>query len=117
MSNSLKHLEFGQKARDHILEGVTSLANAVRVTLGPRGNNVVIEVPGQPPVVTKDGVTVAKAINLRDRYANLGAQIVKEAASRACDVAGDGTTTATVLTHAIFSEGHKLLNAGYSSLE
>ena len=117
MSNSLKHLEFGQKARDHILEGVTSLSNAVRVTLGPRGNNVVIEVPGQPPIVTKDGVTVAKSINLRDRYANLGTQIVKEAASRACDVAGDGTTTATILTHAIFSEGQKLLNAGYSSLE
>jgi chaperonin GroEL len=117
MSGSLKHLEFGQKARDHILEGVATLADAVRVTLGPRGNNVVIEVPGHPPIVTKDGVTVAKAINLRNRYANLGAQIVKEAASRACDVAGDGTTTATVLTHAIFSEGQRLLNAGYSSLE
>ena len=115
--SSLKHLEFGKKARDHILEGVTVLADAVRVTLGPRGNNVVIEVPNRPPIVTKDGVTVAKAINLRDKYANLGAQIVKEAASRACDVAGDGTTTATVLTHAIFSEGQKLLNAGYSSLE
>lgn len=115
--SSLKHLEFGKKARDHILEGVTVLADAVRVTLGPRGNNVVIEIPNRPPIVTKDGVTVAKAINLRDKYANLGAQIVKEAASRACDVAGDGTTTATVLTHAIFSEGQKLLNAGYSSLE
>lgn len=117
MSNTLKHLEFGRKARDHILDGVATLASAVRVTLGPRGNNVVIEVPGCPPIVTKDGVTVAKAINLRDKYANLGAQIVKEAASRACDVAGDGTTTATVLTHAIFSEGQKLLNAGYSFLE
>jgi chaperonin GroEL len=117
MSNSLKHLEFGEKARSKILDGVTKLATAVRVTLGPRGNNVVIEVPNQPPIVTKDGVTVAKSINLRNKFSNLGAQIVKEAANRACEVAGDGTTTATVLTHSIFSEGQKLLSAGYSSLE
>ena len=117
MSDSLKHLEFGEKARAKILEGVTLLADAVKVTLGPRGNNVVIEVPNRPPIVTKDGVTVARSINLRNKFANLGAQIVKEAANRACDVAGDGTTTATVLTHGIFSEGQKLLSAGYSSLE
>ena len=117
MTDSFKNLQFGKQAREKLLDGVSILSDAVKVTLGPRGNNVVIEVPGRPPVVTKDGVTVARSINLRDKYANLGAQIVKEAASRACDVAGDGTTTATVLTHAIFSEGQKLLSAGYSSLE
>ena len=117
MDSTLKSLEFGKESRDHLLEGVKTLADAVRTTLGPRGNNVVIEQAGGPPLVTKDGVTVARSINLRDKFANLGAQIVKEAASRACDVAGDGTTTATVLTHAIFSEGQRLMTAGFSSLD
>lgn len=117
MESNLKSLEFDKDSREHLLAGVTILTNAVKVTLGPRGNNVVIEQQGGPPLVTKDGVTVARSINLRDKFANLGAQIVKEAASRACDVAGDGTTTATVLTHAIFSEGQRLISAGFSSLD
>lgn len=117
MDFSFKKLEFNKDSRAHLLEGVKTLNDAVKVTLGPRGNNVVIEQPGAPPLITKDGVTVAKSINLRDKFANLGAQIVKEAASRACDVAGDGTTTATILTHSIFSEGHKLMSAGFSALE
>ena len=117
MYETKKIVEFDNDARRHLLIGVKTLADAVKVTLGPRGNNVVIEQPGAPPLVTKDGVTVAKSINLKDKFANLGAQIVKEAAGRACDVAGDGTTTATVLTHSIFSEGLKLLSAGFSSLD
>jgi len=117
MYDTNKLVEFDNDARRHLLQGVKTLTDAVKVTLGPRGNNVVIEQIGGPPLVTKDGVTVAKAINLKDRFANLGAQIVKEAAGRACDVAGDGTTTATVLTHAIFAEGLKLISAGFSPLD
>lgn len=117
MDSTLKSLEFGKDSRAHLLEGVKTLSDAVRVTLGPRGNNVVIEQAGGPPLVTKDGVTVARSINLRDKFANLGAQIVKEAASRACEVAGDGTTTATVLTHSIFSEGQRLMSAGFPALD
>ena len=112
-----KSLTFGSEAREQLLRGVTVLSDAVRVTLGPKGMNVVIEQEGGPPLVTKDGVTVAKSINLRDNFANLGCQMVKEAASRACEVAGDGTTTATVLTHAMFSEGMRLSSAGYSMAE
>lgn len=112
-----KIIEYGEDSRAHLLKGVKALADAVRVTLGPRGQNVVIEQQGAPPLVTKDGVTVARAVNLKDPFANLGAQMVKEAASRACDVAGDGTTTATVIAYSIFSEGHKLVSAGFSSLE
>lgn len=115
--DTLKKLEFGEDSRRHLLQGVRVLYDAVKVTLGPRGNNVVIERPGAPPLITKDGVTVAKSINLKDKFANLGAQIVKEAASRSCDIAGDGTTTATVLTYSIFSEGQKLISAGFSPLE
>lgn len=117
MHNSNKIVEFDNDARRHLFVGVKTLSDAVKVTLGPRGNNVVIEQPGGPPLVTKDGVTVAKSINLKDKFANLGAQIVKEAAGRACDVAGDGTTTATVLTYTIFSEGLRLLSAGFSPLD
>ena len=84
-----KSLTFGSEAREQLLRGVTVLSDAVRVTLGPKGMNVVIEQEGGPPLVTKDGVTVAKSINLRDNFANLGCQMVKEAASRACEVAGD----------------------------
>jgi chaperonin GroEL len=99
-------------ARDAILRGIDSLANAVKVTLGPRGRNVVLEQSFGAPLVTKDGVTVAKAIVLDDRFENMGAQMVKEVASRTADIAGDGTTTATVLAQAIFREGAKLVAAG-----
>jgi chaperonin GroEL len=106
---------FDADTRDRLLKGVNILADAVKVTMGPRGRNVIIEQTGQHPILTKDGVTVARAINLSDRVANLGAQMIKEAASRTADEAGDGTTTATVLTQAIYSEGLKMLAAGYSA--
>jgi chaperonin GroEL len=106
---------FDADTRDRLLRGVNTLADAVKVTMGPRGRNVIIEQPGQHPILTKDGVTVARAINLRDRVANLGAQMIKEAASRTADEAGDGTTTSTVLTQAIYAEGLKMLAAGYSA--
>jgi chaperonin GroEL len=112
-----KKIIFGDKARSGILKGVQTLFDAVKITMGPRGQNVVIERPGMSPHLTKDGVTVAKSINLRERFPNLGAQMVKESASVTADTAGDGTTAATVLSHAIFSEGLKMLSAGYSSSE
>ena len=112
-----KSLLFDEIARDKLAEGVNTLANAVKVTLGPKGQNVVIERPGMIPHLTKDGVSVAKAINLRDQFSNLGVQMVKEAASRTADIAGDGTTTATVLAQAIFIEGLKAISAGYSVTE
>ena len=117
MNSDFKDLEFDKASRESLLRGAKVLYDAVKVTLGPRGKNVVIERKGGSPLVTKDGVTVAKSINLRDKFANLGVQIIKEAASRSCDVAGDGTTTATVLTYNIFSEGQKFLSAGFSPLE
>ncbi|MGH7790759.1 MAG: TCP-1/cpn60 chaperonin family protein, partial [Thermodesulfobacteriota bacterium] len=92
-----KQIAFSESARDSILRGVDKLANAVKATLGPRGRNVLIEKTYGAPVVTKDGVTVAKEIELEDRFENMGAQMVKEVASKTSDVAGDGTTTATVL--------------------
>tara|TARA_B100000214_G_scaffold73151_1_gene49084 strand:- start:6040 stop:7569 length:1530 start_codon:yes stop_codon:yes gene_type:complete len=97
-----------------MLRGVDTLANAVKVTMGPKGKNVIIENPGTYPTLTKDGVTVARSVNLSDKFANLGVQIIKEAASRTADSAGDGTTTATVLTQAIVSEGIKMISAGHS---
>lgn len=106
---------FNDEIRDKLLRGVNTLADAVKVTMGPRGRNVIIEQPGRHPILTKDGVTVARSINLRDKVANLGAQMIKEAASRTAEEAGDGTTTATVLAQAIYTEGLKLLAAGYSS--
>ena len=112
-----KIVKFDLEAREKLLEGVNILANAVKITMGPMGRNVVIECPGNHPVLTKDGVTVARAVNLRDPLQNLGVQMAKEAASRTADVAGDGTTTATVLTQAIFSEGLKMLAAGYQAAE
>jgi chaperonin GroEL len=112
-----KLLKFDDDARSRILEGVNSLSNAVKVTMGPRGRNVVIENPGGYPILTKDGVTVAKSINFKDQFPNLGAQMVKEAAARTADQAGDGTTTATVLSQGIFGEGIKMLAAGYSAAE
>lgn len=108
---------FDIETRDKLLKGVNVLADAVKVTMGPRGRNVVIENPGNHPILTKDGVTVARSINLKDRVANLGAQMIKEAASRTADEAGDGTTTATVLTQAMFNEGLKMVAAGYSATD
>ena len=107
-----KDILFDESARARILTGVNTLADAVKVTLGPRGRNVVIEKSWGAPTVTKDGVTVAKEIELEGKYENLGAQLVKEVASRTSDVAGDGTTTATVLAEAIFEEGIKNVTAG-----
>ncbi len=109
---SAKQLEFGEGARRGILAGVTKLSRAVKATLGPKGRNVVLEKKWGPPTVTKDGVTVAKEIELEDKYENMGAQMVKEVASKTSDVAGDGTTTATVLAEAIFREGLRNVTAG-----
>ena len=100
-----KQLVFSDEARRGILEGVTLLAKAVKATLGPKGRNVVIDKKFGAPAITKDGVSVAKEIELKDPYANMGAQMVKEVASKTNDVAGDGTTTATVLAEAIYREG------------
>lgn len=108
---------FDIETRDKLLKGVNILADAVKVTMGPRGRNVVIENPGSHPILTKDGVTVARSINLKDKVANLGAQMIKEAASRSAEEAGDGTTTATVLTQAMFNEGLKMVAAGYSATD
>ncbi|MCI0525024.1 MAG: chaperonin GroEL [Acidobacteria bacterium] len=107
-----KELRFREAARRAMLEGVNVLANAVRVTLGPRGRNVVIDKKFGSPMITKDGVTVAKEIELKDHYQNMGAQMVREVASKTNDLAGDGTTTATVLAQAIFREGFKNVTAG-----
>jgi len=115
--NSMKELAFGPEARAKLLEGVNVLADAVKVTMGPRGQNVVIERPGSAPHLTKDGVTVAQAVNVKDRFTNLGVQMIKEAAARTAEVAGDGTTTATVLSQALYNEGLKMIAAGYSSAE
>src|SRR6056297_1737510 len=107
-----KDIKYGYKAREKMLNGVCKLADAVAVTLGPRGRNVVIEKSWGSPTVTKDGVTVAKEIELEDKFENMGAQMVKEVASKTSDMAGDGTTTATVLARSIYSEGQKLVAAG-----
>jgi chaperonin GroEL len=112
-----KDIAFDEAARGKILAGVNALANAVKVTLGPKGRNVVIEKSFGSPTVTKDGVTVAKEIELEDRFENMGAQMVREVASKTSDVAGDGTTTATVLAQAIFREGSKLVSAGHNPME
>jgi chaperonin GroEL len=107
-----KQLNYGQDARAKMLEGVTKLASAVKVTLGPKGRNVVLEKTFGSPTVTKDGVTVAKEIELKDKFENMGAQMVREVAAKTSDVAGDGTTTATVLAEAIYKEGARLVAAG-----
>ena len=111
-----KIVKFGTEARDKILRGVKTLADAVTVTLGPKGRNVVIEKSWGAPTVTKDGVTVAKEIQLEDKFENMGAQMVKEVASKTSDVAGDGTTTATVLARAIFTEGARMVAAGHDPM-
>jgi chaperonin GroEL len=107
-----KELKFREEARSAMLQGVDTLANAVRVTLGPKGRNVVLGKKFGPPVITKDGVTVAKEIELKDKYQNMGAQMVREVAVKTNDKAGDGTTTATILAQAIFREGVKNVTAG-----
>ncbi len=112
-----KQLIFGDAARQAILKGVTILTDAVKATLGPRGRNVVIERKFGSPNVTKDGVTVAKEIDLKDPFENMGAQLVREVASKTSDVAGDGTTTATVLAYAIYKEGLKYVSAGANSMD
>ncbi|MGA2225798.1 MAG: chaperonin GroEL [Syntrophobacteraceae bacterium] len=111
-----KQLIYDTKARELLLNGVNTLADAVKVTLGPKGRNVVIEKSFGGPTVTKDGVTVAKEIELEDKFENMGAQMVKEVASKTSDVAGDGTTTATILAQSIYFEGSKLVTAGHNPM-
>jgi chaperonin GroEL len=111
-----KEIRFSEEARNRVLRGVNLLADAVTVTLGPRGRNVILEKSWGAPTVTKDGVSVAKEIQLEDKFENMGAQMVKEVASKTSDVAGDGTTTATVLSRAIFAEGLKLVAAGHDPM-
>src|SRR5438552_11274838 len=112
-----KDIKFNGDARDRMLRGIDVLANAVKVTLGPKGRNVVLEKSYGAPRITKDGVTVAKEIELGDRFENMGAQMVKEVASRTSDLAGDGTTTATVLAQAIVREGSKAVAAGMNPMD
>src|SRR5438093_9147011 len=107
-----KRIAFDHDAREAIRRGVKQLARAVKITLGPKGRNVILEKSYGAPTITKDGVSVAKEIELKDRYENMGAQMVKEVASKTNDVAGDGTTSATVLAEAIFEEGLKNVTAG-----
>ena len=111
-----KDIRFSEDARNRVLRGVDLLADAVTVTLGPKGRNVVLEKSWGSPTVTKDGVSVAKEIQLEDKFENMGAQMVKEVASKTSDLAGDGTTTATVLARAIYSEGLKLVAAGHDPM-
>src|ERR671912_29414 len=112
-----KDVRFSADAREKMLRGVDILANAVRVTLGPKGRNVVLEKSFGAPRITKDGVTVAKEIELEDKFENMGAQMVREVASKTNDIAGDGTTTATVLAQAIVKEGAKYVAAGMNPMD
>src|SRR5207342_2664975 len=112
-----KEVRFSVDARDRMLRGVDILANAVKVTLGPKGRNVVLDKSFGAPRITKDGVTVAKEIELEDKFENMGAQMVREVASKAADAAGDGTTTATVLAAAIVREGAKSVAAGMNPMD
>jgi chaperonin GroEL len=114
---SAKEVKFGEDARSRMLKGVNVLANAVKVTLGPKGRNVVLDKSFGAPTVTKDGVSVAKEIELEDKFENMGAQMVKEVASKTSDIAGDGTTTATVLAQAILKEGLKAVAAGMNPMD
>ena len=113
---SAKQLKFDESARQALLKGVTTLSKAVTATLGPKGRNVVLDKKFGSPTVTKDGVTVAKEIDLEDPYENMGAQMVREVSSKTSDAAGDGTTTATVLAEAIYSGGLKHVTAGASPI-
>src|SRR3954453_6504224 len=112
-----KQIVYGEESRQAILRGVNQLANAVKVTLGPKGRNVVLDKKFGSPTITKDGVTVAKEIELKDSLENMGAQMVREVASKTSDIAGHGTTTATVLAQAIFREGAKNVVAGANPME
>jgi len=114
---SAKELRFADDAREQMLSGVNVLADAVRATLGPKGRNVVLDKSFGAPKVTKDGVSVAREIELKDKFENMGAQMLKEVASKTADVAGDGTTTATVLAQALVREGHKAIAAGYNPMD
>ena len=114
---SAKQVRFSVDARDRMLHGIDTLAHAVRVTLGPKGRNVVLDKSFGAPRITKDGVTVAKEIELEDKFENMGAQMVREVASKTSDQAGDGTTTATVLAHAIVREGAKAVAAGMNPMD
>src|SRR3989344_4968430 len=112
-----KQIKFNEAARRKIKKGVDKLANTVKVTLGPKGRNVVLEESYGAPTITNDGVTIAKKIELKDRYENIGAEIIKEAASKTNDVAGDGTTTATILTQIMIREGFRNIAAGANPLD
>src|SRR6201993_651343 len=112
-----KDVRFGPDARDRILRGVDILANAVKITLGPKGRNVVLEKSFGAPRITKDGVTVAKEIELSDKFENLGAQLIREVASKTATIAGDGTTTATILAQSIVREGVKAVAAGLNPID
>src|SRR6201984_2057862 len=112
-----KDVKFSTEARERMLRGVDILANAVKVTLGPKGRNVVLDKSFGAPRITKDGVTVAKEIELKDKFENMGAQMVKEVASKTNDLAGDGTTTATVLAQAIVREGVRAVAAGMNPMD
>src|SRR3954465_10467437 len=117
MKMAAKDVRFSTDARDKMLRGVDILANAVKVTLGPKGRNVVIDKSYGAPRITKDGVTVAKEIELKDKFENMGAQMLREVASKTNDNAGDGTTTATVLAQAIVREGMKSVSAGMNPMD
>src|SRR6202158_2170045 len=117
LKSMAKQIVHGEESRQAILRGVNLLADAVKVTLGPKGRNVVIEKKFGSPTITKDGVTVAKEIELPNGVENMGAQMVREVASKTSDVAGDGTTTATGLAQAIFREGSKMVAAGHNPME
>jgi len=112
-----KEVKFGDSARHAMVHGVNVLADAVKVTLGPKGRNVVLERSYGAPTITKDGVSVAKEIELKDKFENMGAQMVKEVASKTSDTAGDGTTTATVLAQAIVKEGMRYVAAGINPMD
>ena len=112
-----KEVKFGDSARAKMVNGVNILADAVKVTLGPKGRNVVLERSYGAPTITKDGVSVAKEIELKDKFENMGAQMVKEVASKTNDIAGDGTTTATVLAQAVVQEGMKYVAAGMNPMD
>ena len=114
---SAKDVRFGDDARHQMLTGVNTLANAVKVTLGPKGRNVVLDKSFGAPTITKDGVSVAKEIELENKFENMGAQMVKEVSSQTSDVAGDGTTTATVLAQSILTEGMKAVAAGMNPMD
>ena len=114
---SAKQITFGSDARTSMIAGVDALANAVKVTLGPKGRNVILDKSFGAPRVTKDGVSVAKEIELKDKFENMGAQMVKEVASKSSDAAGDGTTTATVLAQAIVRQGAKAVASGMNPMD